>query len=94
MPILFLFIGIMLIISGAKGTTQELGALIKEDFAPSDGSVSFGAWLVALLLVGAMGYIPKVKPLANSFIVLIFVGMMLSNTGFFKQFTDAVRIGK
>lgn len=92
MPIFLILIGAMLVISGAKGTTQELGQLLKEDFAPATG-IGFGTWIVALIAVGALGYIPKLKPLANAFMVLIFVGMMLSNRGFFTQFSNAVKIG-
>lgn len=92
MPIFLLFIGLALVISGTKGTTKDLAALVKEDFAPTNGATSFGLWVVALLLVGGIGYVQKLRGLSNAFLTLVFVGLMLSNSGFFKQFTDALKL--
>lgn len=93
MPLFLILIGLILVISGAKGTTKELASLLKDDFAPTDSNVSFGVWIIAIVMVGALGYIPKLKPLSNAFLVLLFVGLMLSNRGFFAQFSRATKIG-
>jgi hypothetical protein len=43
--------------------------------------------IVAILAVGAVGFIPKMKVLSDSFLVLILVSMMVADKGgFFKLF--------
>jgi uncharacterized membrane protein HdeD (DUF308 family) len=90
MPILLLIVGILLIVVGINDKVSELGDLITEDFQPSDGSAGFHIWIVAIFVAGAIGYIPGFKPVANAFLVLIVLGILLSNKGFFSQFTDAI----
>ncbi len=85
-------IGLALLISGVKGTTKDLVELLKEDFAPTNGTTSFGLWIVALLAVGSIGYVEKLRPLSNAFLVLVFVGILLSNRGFFNQFSQGLKI--
>jgi len=93
MPILFLIVGILLIIVGINDKMSEFVALLKEDFKPSDGSPSFIVWILAIFVAGAIGYIKDLKPVANAFLVLIILGMLLSNKGFVPKFTAALKQG-
>lgn len=88
MAFVFLIIGVVLVISGAKGTQSQLWAQLQLDFSPSaqkQGQHSFLAWLIAILIIGAVGYIDELKELSRSFLVLVVVVLLLSNGGFFKQ---------
>jgi hypothetical protein len=91
MPILLLLVAILLIASGINGKVSQLAGLVKEDFAPSQGAPGFLMWLVALFVAGSLGYIRSFKPVANAFLVLIVISMLLSNRGFFSQFSSAIK---
>jgi hypothetical protein len=91
MPIFFIVVGVLLVIVGVNNKMQELGALAKEGFQPSGSQPGFHIWLVAIFLVGSLGYIKTVKPIANAFLALVVVSMILSNRGFFDKFTSALK---
>jgi hypothetical protein len=90
MPIFFLIVGVLLIIVAVNNKLPELTELIKEDFQPSGNQPAFHVWIAAIFIIGALGYIREFKPVANAFLVLIVVSMLLSNSGFFSQFTRAI----
>ena len=93
MPIFLLIVGVLLVVVGINNKVGELTELIKEDFKPSDGSTGFAVWVLALFIAGSLGYIKDFKPVANAFLVLIVIGMLLSNRGFFDKFTQAIEQG-
>lgn len=77
--------------SGGPG----LGALLTNDFT---GPNNFVYWLAAILIIGAIGYIEKLKPLSNAFLVLVVVVLILKRGnpsgvggGVFSQFTAALQ---
>lgn len=72
----------MLIIVGVNNRLGELGGLIKEDFVPSDGAIGFPIWIVAIFAIGSLGYVRSLKPVSNAFLVLVMIGLILSNRGF------------
>lgn len=92
MPIFFLIVGVLLIVVGINDKMSELGSLIKEDFQPSGNHAPFQVWIIALFVAGSLGYIRSFRPVANAFIVLILVSLMLSNRGFFDRFTTALKV--
>lgn len=92
MPIFFLIVGVLLIVVGINDKMSELGDLIKEDFQPTGNQAGFQVWIIALFVAGSLGYIRSFKPVANAFIVLILVSLMLSNRGFFDRFTQALKV--
>lgn len=83
MPITLLIIGIILIDVAVRGTQDDFFRLVKGDFT---GRQNFLVWLVALLAVAAIGYIPKLKPVSNWLLVLLVTVILLSNRGFFAEF--------
>lgn len=93
MPIFFLIIGVLLVVVGINNKLDELGELVKDDFTPANNVAGFQTWLVALFVVGSLGYVRALRPVANSFLVLIIISLMLSNKGFFAKFNQAVKIG-
>jgi len=90
MPIFFLIVGALLIIVAINDKLRELGDLVRDDFSSSSGSPSFAVWLLAIFVAGSIGYVKELRPVANAFLVLIVVGMLLSNKGFFTKFSQSV----
>lgn len=91
MPIFFLLVGILLIVVAVNDKMGELGGLIKEDFQPTGNTPGFHVWIIAIFVAGSLGYVRAFKPVANAFLLLIVIGLILSNRGFFDKFTSAVK---
>lgn len=87
MAFALVFVGLVLIVTGANNTYGALGAQLKSDFT---GSKSFVAWIVALGAVGALGYISDFRRFSHYFMALILISLVLSNKGFFANFTNAI----
>jgi len=100
MPFVLITIGVVLLISSARNTlsnTQNTGLyqLLAGDFT---GQNNFIFWFVSILLIGALGYIPKLKPLSTAFMGLVILVLFLkkgnpttgAGGGFFSQFTSAL----
>lgn len=102
MPIAFIAIGILFLTAAVRGTlttnktTNQEGLiqLLEGDFVGQD---NFTIWIVAILALGATGYIPGFKPIANAFLALFLIVIFLSNGnpsnsngGVFAQLTAAL----
>lgn len=95
MPFALLLFAIMLIVIGFQGTEHEFFALLNEDFNPNvSGSWrrTFWAWIIAIGVVGGIGYLPKMRQISNVFLALILVVLFLSNGGVFANFTKSFGI--
>lgn len=90
MPFALVFIGLMMIVSGARNTHVQLGEQITKDFT---GPGNFTTWIVALGLLGAIGYNEKARPLSHAFMALIIIAMVLANKGFFQKLSEALASG-
>lgn len=87
MPFILIFAGILLIITAYRGTHDQLLGLIKADFS---GPNNFFYWLISIFTVGAIGYIPKMKPISDAFLILIILVMFIRNRGFFDEFNAQI----
>lgn len=87
MPFALIIAGLVLLVAGVRGTYPQLLATVKGDFT---GPNNFIYWTIAILVVGCAGYIPAIRPLSRSFLVLIIIGLILSNRGFFNKFQSAI----
>lgn len=85
MAFAFLIVGITLVVSAVRNTSGDLFTLMKGDFT---GSNNFIAWMLAILVIGALGYIRSIAPVSRAFLVLVVVVLFLSNGGFFQKFTQ------
>lgn len=85
MPFALLIVGIVMITSAVRNTTDELTTAIKGDFTGKD---NFLYWMVSILIIGAIGYIPTLRHLSRVFLVLVIVVLFLSNGGFFTKFNQ------
>jgi hypothetical protein len=94
MPFALFIIGAALIIASVRNTQGDLFTLIQGDFT---GPGNYIFWMVSILLIGAIGYVPKAKPISTAFLVLVIVVLFLSkgkpnavSGGFFKQFSTGI----
>lgn len=90
MPLFFLIAGILAIVVGINDRTDDLVGLLKEDFAPSDGSHSFTVWVLVIGAIGLLGSVKTLKPVSNAFLVLLVIVLLLSNSGFIAKFTQSI----
>ena len=81
-----LLIGLILISSAIKGTEHELGQQLQDDILGTGG---FLGWIVAIALLGAIGYIPAFTRASKYLIVLLYIVLLVRNPGVF----DAAKQG-
>lgn len=82
-------IGLLLFMAAYHNNVAALGSQLSQDVAGSGG---FLIWVAALFIVGAVGYIPALKGVSRWFLVLILAVVILSNRGFFQNFTAALGV--
>ena len=90
MPYVLIAFGALLTVAGARGTNGALFTLLKGDFT---GQRSFIWWALSILLIGSLGYIKETRTLANAFLALVLIVLILANRGVFSQFVSAVQSG-
>jgi hypothetical protein len=90
MPFALVFIGLIMIVTGAKGTQSALGKQLVSDFT---GPGNFFYWFASIGVIGAAGSIPGFKPFSRMFMTLIIVAMVLRNGGVFDKFMQALATG-
>lgn len=106
MKVLAIILGLVLVDVAVRGTYQNstpnqkpgqgddkgLWPLLKADFEKGN----FLAWFAAILIIGMIGYIPQLKPIANSMLALVIVVLFLvpgnstGSGGFFAKLQQAV----
>lgn len=77
----------MLVISGARDTQAALYVQVKGDFT---GANNFFYWIAAILIIGALGYIPSLTKVSRVFLGLILLVIFLANGGIWDQLTSAL----
>lgn len=89
MPIVFGVVGIVLIITGVRGTVTgsnpNLVGLVQADLS---GSPNYIEWMAVIFVLGALGYIPQLRTLSRLLMALVVVDLFFANKGFFAQFTQ------
>lgn len=90
MPLILAVIGIILVVSGIRGTQKQLAQQLKQDFT---GQGNFIYWLLSLGLIGSLGYIDDLKTFSRTFMALIIIAMLLSNKGFFTKLNASISSG-
>ena len=87
MEVALVFIGILLITAGIKGTEHDLAAQLESDVLGSDG---FIVWLAALITIWLIGKIPGFQTPAKYLIVLIMVSIVLRNSNISQNLIAAI----
>src|ERR1700674_2015741 len=67
--------GGVLLIAAIRNSQSDLFTLLQGDFT---GPNNFVYWFLAILLIGAVGYIPKLKPFSVAFLVLVVLVLILA----------------
>jgi len=91
MPFVFLIVGLMLIVIGARNQQGNAVTLLQSEFT---GTNSFVEWLIAALIIGGLGYIKPLKPVSDAFLGLMILVMIIANQnsgGLFAQFEAALQ---
>lgn len=89
MPFVFLILGIGLVIVAVRGTHQQAFDLLKSEFT---GDQNFLTWALALFILGALGYVPVIRPVTRAMLLLVLLVIVLKNgTGLFDRFNQQVR---
>jgi hypothetical protein len=76
-PIFLLLIGVIFLVSSIKGNQQELIVLIKSDFS---GSNNFLLWVLAIVLIVALGYFKWIRPISDGFLGLVILVLLIANS--------------
>ena len=94
MPFALLIIGVVLIAAGVRNKQGDLYGLLAADFT---GANNFIYWVAAILLIGAVGYLPRMKPVSDGFLILVLLVLVLkrgnpsgAGGGLFSQLTSAL----
>lgn len=87
MPIVLLIVGIFLAIAGIKNNAATVGTVLRDDFS---GAGSFWYWVVAVIIIGSVGYYSKAETVSRLFLVLIVLVFALSNQGIYAQLVGAL----
>jgi hypothetical protein len=92
MPLLLIGTGLILMLTGVKGSPSALWTQLSADFT---GPNNFIYWLVSILVLGALGYIKGLENLSRLFIVLLLAVIFLkSDTGFVAQLQTFINSSK
>jgi len=90
MPYALILIGAVLLVAGIRNTYGDLWTLVENDFTRQNGYLS---WVAAIAVVGALGYIPRLKPLSIAFMTLLLVVLVISNGGVFDRLQQFIASG-
>jgi len=92
MPIALVIFGVFLLVAAVRWDKggSDVWTLLQSDLQGKSVTTgkqtgSFFAWAAAIILIGAVGYIDELKPVANTMLALVIVVLLLSNNGFFAQ---------
>lgn len=88
MPYALILIGAIMLVAGIRNTHGDLWELVKGDFRGG-----FLMWVAAIAVVGGIGYVPKLKPLSVSFMTLLLLVLLLSNSGVFARLQSFIQSG-
>ncbi len=97
MPLFLFLLGAIFLAAAMRGEAcggeqcyKVLFATMKDDFT---GQNNFFYWIMALFIVGAVGYYKPLKPVSNAFMLLIFVVLFLSHDNFVEKFMQEIKSG-
>jgi hypothetical protein len=87
MPFALVIIGLIMFVAGVRDTQAALYSQLTKDFT---GTGNFFYWIAALLIVGAVGYIPAMRAVSRVFLGLILLVLFLANGGIWAQLQAAL----
>lgn len=92
MSLALIIIGLVLLVAALRGTQDDLFNLIHDALT---GPVSFIPWLLALLLIGALGYWKPLRGFSRTMMALVIIVIVVTRgQGLFDKFFSAFSINK
>lgn len=94
MPFVFGIVGIVFVIAGVRGTSDDLLTLLRGDLIGSENN--FFYWIIAIAVLGSLGYVDTFRPLSRALLLLVLVVLILTEGkkeaggGLFEKFTQAM----
>lgn len=88
MPFILIVVGIILLVTAIQGTTGQLASMLSQDVFGAGGYLY---WFVAILVIGAVGYVKQLKTLSDMGIFLVVLVLILSHKGLFQQFNAELK---
>jgi hypothetical protein len=95
MSFTLLIMGAILLIAAIRNTQDSLFTLVRGDFT---GPKNYVYWALSILVIGAVGYIPKLKPISVGFLTLVILALVISrgdpskaSGGFFQKFFSQIQ---
>lgn len=82
MPFVFGIVGVLLIVSGVRGQSSNLFALVKSDFS---GTPNYFNWMIAIFLVGAFGYVKELSTISRMFMFIVLASLLYKNKQVFSD---------
>ena len=82
MPFVFGIVGILLVVSGVRGQSTTLFKLVKSDFT---GQPNYFEWMIAIFLVGSIGYVKELSTISRMFMFIILAGLLYQNKQVFSE---------
>lgn len=95
MAFILLIVGIFLVVTAVRDTYTQLFQVVAGDFSLNQAGGGFVYWVVALFLVGAVGYVKALKPISDGLLLLIIIALLLTKGNpqkgnFFGNLTSAL----
>ena len=90
MQFALIFIGLVFVVTGVRGTQNELAEELRDDLV---GSGNFIYWVISIMLIGSLGYIDALRTFSRYFLALVLLSIVLANRGFFDNFMKAIQGG-
>jgi hypothetical protein len=87
MSLALMFTGVLFLAAAVRDAQGDLYGLLQKDLT---GANNFLQWALALVLVGSLGFIPKMKGFSMALLALVLVTIFVKKgTGFFDQLSAA-----
>lgn len=88
MSLLLIAIGVVLFLSGIRGTTGQLASQLRQDFT---GANSFLYWCATCIVIGLLGGIGGPwRTASRTFLALVVIAFVLANRGIVANFQTAI----
>ena len=90
MPWAFIIVGALLCILAVKedNSLHDFAETLSKDVS---GNTGFVKWIVAIVVIGGIGYIPELQDMSTAFLVLLIISFLLSNSGVFAKAQKALQ---
>jgi hypothetical protein len=76
MPFFLLGIGMIFLVAAIRGNQADLINLLKDDFS---GANNFFIWVLAIVVIVALGNIKAIRPISDAFLGLVILVIIVAN---------------